>query len=142
MWRLKASLIATILVAILSVPGWGQTLMLFGGDSHKVYLGDLTSSKFDKDSVWNQFGEHGNPFNTNCIWNNFGPYGGEFSNDSPFNEFASNPPVIVDVKGNFYGYFTANRFYKKRTTIEPLLKILDNNKMIRANLDKFRDGMP
>ena len=139
---MKAKLIALILVAILTVPGLGQTLMLFGGDNHKIYLGSLTSSKFDQDSVWNQFGEHGNPFNTNCIWNDFGPYGGGFSNHSPFNEFASNPPVIVDGKGNFYGYFTANRFYNKRTTIEPLLKILDNNKMIRANLDKFRDGMP
>ncbi len=91
-----------------------QTLMIFGGEDHDVYLGNLNTSKFDSNSIWNEFGNYGNRFSSDCIWNQFGTYGNEFSQYSPFNKFASDPPVLVDKDGHFYGYLTANEYHNKR----------------------------
>jgi hypothetical protein len=81
--------------------GRAQKLMLFGGRDHKTYLGCLNCSKFDTDSVANEFGPHGSAFETDSIFNRFGDFGSPYSDYSPCNRFASDPPVIVDPRGNF-----------------------------------------
>ncbi|HYE46411.1 MAG TPA: hypothetical protein VEA44_11640 [Caulobacter sp.] len=45
-------------------------ILIFGGDDHKEFLGCLTCSEFDGQSVWNKFSTHGweNGFGT---WNKF-----------------------------------------------------------------------
>jgi len=100
-------------------------LLLFGGRGHDVFLGCLNCGEFDSASVWNEFGTHGSTFSDVSIWNKFGTYGSEFSDESPWNRFGQNPPVIVDRSGGFYGYFTANRFFPKRTTIPAFVRLLD-----------------
>lgn len=104
----------------------GQTLLIFGGDNHDVYLGCLNCSKYDSSSIWNKYGDHGSKYNSECIWNKYGDYGGKYSSNSPFNKYASNPPVLVDREGNFYGYFTADKYHSKRTTNKLALLIIEN----------------
>jgi hypothetical protein len=61
--------------------------------------------------VLNEFGSHGNTFSTESIWNSFSDYGSSFSDLGVCNSFATNPPVIVDDKGSYYGRLTLNEFH-------------------------------
>ena len=122
--KLKSLLVA--LFAFLCLNASSQTLMIFGGRDHDVYLGNINTNKFDSNSIWNKFGTYGNKFNSKCIWNKYGTYGGSYSEYSPFNRFSQHPPVIVDADGNFYGYFTANTTKAKRTNYRLALIIIDN----------------
>jgi hypothetical protein len=119
----------------------GVAFLLFGGRDHTVYLGCLNCSKYDSDSIWNRFGNYGSRFSDTSIWNRFGTYGSKFNDESPWNTFGRNPPVVVDHDGNFYGYFTANQFFQKRTTIPSLLQLLDNYESVMENLDNVIDSM-
>jgi len=85
----------------------GEDVLIFGGDNAKEYLGCLSCNEFSSDSVFNEFSRYGwqNGFAT---WNPFGKFKNPFSSDSACNEFASNPPKLVDRKGNFYGFLTIN----------------------------------
>ena len=93
-----------------------QTLLIYGGKNHKTYLGCMNCGKYENSSIWNAYGDNGSKYNANSIWNKYGNYGGQYSQDSPFNQYASNPPILVDSEGNFYGYFTANKYHEKRAT--------------------------
>jgi hypothetical protein len=102
-----------------------QAILIFGGDDHKVFLGCLNCDKFSSNSIWNTYGNFGSKFNNTCIWNKFGDYGGKYGDQSPFNKYASHPPVLVDNDGNFFGYFTADKFKDKRTDSKLALFIID-----------------
>ncbi len=91
-------------------------LLLFGGEGHKTFLGCLNCNKFDSASVANQFGTHGNKYNAESIFNSFGEFGSKYSNYSPCNSYASDPPVIVDREGNYYGRLSVNRYNQSRNT--------------------------
>jgi hypothetical protein len=84
-------------------------LLLFGGTSHKDFLGCLNCDQFDSDSVWNNMSTYGfgNSFGK---WNRYGEYGNAFSATSPCNAYATSAPVVVDDAGGFYGYFTINAY--------------------------------
>ena len=73
------------------------------------------------------------------IWNEYGKYGSEHSNYSPFNEYASNPPVIVDKQGNFYGYFTVNKFKSKRANFDLVNIIYEYYEEIREDVGEWYD---
>jgi hypothetical protein len=91
-------------------PAAQTELLLFGGDGHKVFLGCLNCSKFDGASVLNEFGQHGSKFSSESIFNQFGEYGSPYSTHSACNAYATDPPVIVDRSGNYYGRLTVNRY--------------------------------
>jgi hypothetical protein len=93
----------------LSVPAPGP-LLIFGGEGHQTFLGCLTCSEFDADSVHNEFGTYGNEFNPTSIRSEFGQFGSEFSNFSACNPYAGDPPVVVDRKGGYHGRLTLNEF--------------------------------
>lgn len=44
---------------IISVEVSAQTLLIFGGDNHDVYLGCLNCNKYESGSIWNKYGENG-----------------------------------------------------------------------------------
>jgi hypothetical protein len=119
-----------VFVALLltPLPLASQTpqLLLFGDREHNTFLGCLNCNPLDGTSVCNRFGSFGSQFSATSIWNQLSPYGSQFSPRSPWNRFASEPPVIVDRDGGFYGYFTANQFYPKRTAIPFFLGLLNN----------------
>jgi hypothetical protein len=122
----KRKLFSLLIGLLLSLSVKAQTLLIFGGDKHDVFLGCLNCNKYESSSIWNKYGENGSKYNSESIWNKYGTYGGKYSYYSPFNKYATSPPVIVDSKGNFYGYFTTNKYNSKRTTNELALLILDN----------------
>lgn len=118
-----------------------QTLYIYGGEDHDVYLGKLNASKYDSESIWNEYGTYGSEYNTNSIWNEYGTYGSEYSSYSPFNSYASYPPVIVDAEGNFYGYFTANKYKSKRANFELVKIICEYYELIREDVGKWYDKL-
>lgn len=95
---------------------------IYGGISHKTYLGCLTCNSTDSLSIWNSngiFGKNPNVLNMeNNIWNLLSPFGLKTNDLSPWCPTAQNPPAIVNLNGDFYGYFTANINKDKRTKIE------------------------
>ena len=109
-------------------------LYIYGGSGHKDFLGVINGSKSGQYSIWNALGTYGNKFQTNSIWNQYGQYGSQFSNYSPFNQFATEPPVIVDSNGNFYGYFTINQTLNNRATFSLAVIIYDNFELIREDV--------
>lgn len=136
MKKLMLAMFAAVLAfAIHGAP----VLKIFGGEGHEVFLGELNTSQFSAKSIWNQFWTYGSQFNSNSIWNQFSQYGSDFSQYSPFNEFASNPPVVVDGDGNFYGYLTINETHPKRATFKLALRMYDYYKLIREDVGKWAD---
>ena len=100
-------------------------LLLFGGDSHKIFLGCLNCGQYDSGSICNKYGQQGSKYNSDSIWSKYGNYGSKYSNQSPWNRYASEPPAIVDKEGNFYGYLTANQYNSKRTQIKLYVQLSD-----------------
>lgn len=115
---------------IISTSAIGQTMHLYGGKNHDVYLGCLNCNNYDSDSIWNEFGTYGSSYNSKSIWNSYGTYGSSYNSDSPWNSYGSNPPVVVDKSGNFYGYFTVNRYKDKRADFGLANTIYENYKDI------------
>ncbi|ATA90849.1 hypothetical protein CGC56_00860 [Capnocytophaga canimorsus] len=114
-----------------------QTLHIYGGKDHDVYLGCLNCDNYNSDSVWNEYGKYGNSYNSNSIWNEYGNYGGGYSDTSPWNRYANNPPVIVDKQGNFYGYFTINEYKDKRANFDLALYLYEYYDMIRKDVGEW-----
>ena len=83
--------------------------LLFSAESPPVFLGKITTSTFDSQSIFDEFGTYGSPFRSNSIWNEFGSYGSRFASYSPWNKFSSSSPFIVknDV---VIGRLAANEF--------------------------------
>jgi len=94
------------IIAANQVPA--TKLMLFGGIDHRTYLGCLNCGQYAADSVTNAAGAFGNPYNAASIFDPSGDFGSSYSMYSVCNPLASDPPVIVDDAGNFYGRLTVN----------------------------------
>ena len=104
----------TITFCLLAGIAGAQELLLYGGEDHDEFLGCLNCSEYDSDSICNEYGK-GSEYNSDSIFNEYGTYGSEYSSSSPWNEYTSSDsvPVLVDLSGNFYGYFTINRYRSK-----------------------------
>jgi hypothetical protein len=64
-------------------------LNIYGGSSHKVYLGCVNCDDYNTNSIWNENGTYGNSYNANSIWNDYGTYGSDYSQYSPWNAYAT-----------------------------------------------------
>ena len=84
-------------------------LMLFGGSGHDIYLGCLSCPASSTDSVYNTFGSYGSQYSTTSIMNQYSDFGSQYSNASACNPYASDPPVVVDDRGNYFGRLTVNQ---------------------------------
>ena len=132
--------ILVIIVAVFSFNlAYGQTFLIYGGEDHDVYLGKLNASEYDSESIWNEYGRFGSKYNSNSIWNEYGRYGSAYSSYSPFNEYATYPPIIVDSQGNFYGYFTLNKYKPKRANLDLVNIICAYFEEIREDVDEWYD---
>lgn len=85
-------------------------LMIFAGANHGTYLGCLNCSEYATDSVLNKYGPSGSPYSTESIFNHYGQFGSKYSTKSACNPYATDPPVIVDGNGAYYGRLTLNRY--------------------------------
>jgi len=90
-----------------------QKLMIFGGQDHRTYLGCLNCSDYASDSVSNEYGEHGSRYSSASIWNHYNEFGSAYSNFGACNAYATDPPVIVDSEGSFYGRLTLNQYHSQ-----------------------------
>jgi len=80
------------------------------------YLGKISSSTIDSDSIMNSIGRYGSSISSTSIFNEIGRYGGKISRMSPFNDIASSPPKIF-VGNTFIAYLTTNSL--KRPRVDP-----------------------
>jgi hypothetical protein len=133
--------IAIFLLLILSsaTTSHCQTFYLYGGQNNDEYLGCLNCNNYDKNSIWNEYGAYGSSYNSKSIWNKYGTYGNEYNAKSPWNAYGSNPPVIVDKEGNFYGYFTVNEYNTNRADFGLALTIYKYYDLIRDDVSKWYD---
>ena len=104
-----------------------EKLMLYGGSDHEEYLGCLSCSKYELDAITNKYGTYGNRYALNSIWNVYGLYGSKYSPYSWRNPYATHPPVILDEAGNIYGYFTVNKYFPNRVSMNWLEKVFGIN---------------
>jgi hypothetical protein len=118
-----------------------QTLYIYGGREHDVFLGCLNGSKYDSNSIWNEYGQYGNKYNTNSIWNSYGTYGNKYNDLSPWNEYAAYPPVLLDQQGNFYGYFTRNKYKNKRADFKLVTTIYTYYDLIAKDVKAWYDKL-
>jgi hypothetical protein len=116
-FAISALSVAVMSLGIFAIPDHAQVatvrghkVMIFGGEDHKIYLGCLSCNEYASDSVLNEYGSHGSPYESESIFNRYGEYGSRYQSYSACNPFASDPPVIVDEDGNYYGRLTINKF--------------------------------
>lgn len=102
-------------------------IMLFGGYNHATYLGCLNCSTSALDSVFNEYGSYGSPYGFNSIFNHYSQFGSAYSMYSPCNPYASDPPVIVDDAGTFYGRLTINSYNSEATHNLDILRWLEGS---------------
>jgi hypothetical protein len=90
--------------------GTSTDLLVFGGDGHKTFLGCFNCSEYDASSLFNKYGEYGSAYSSTSIFNKYSDFGSKFSVYSACNAYASDPPVVVDRNGTFYGRLTLNAY--------------------------------
>lgn len=111
-------LIAAFTVAMLSLaaaPAHAQSAaevcaMLDGAiviNDDGDYLGRI-ADEYDRESIFNEYGEYGSPYRTDSIWNEYGANGSEYRQGSAFNPYTRNPPVIIK-GGRAIAYLSVNK---------------------------------
>ena len=113
-------------------------LLFFSGQNRDKFLGCLTCSEYDSNSVCNGYGPYGNEYSASGMWNEYAGFGNEYLPDSPWNEYSSSNsvPVLVDSEGKFYGYFTINEYRADAVKFSANLKQWFNS--ADGNLEKVR----
>jgi hypothetical protein len=91
-----------------------------------VFLGKLTSNKFDSETIFNRFGPYGNKFAQNTFLNKFSSYGSQFSQLSAYNRMATSPPMIYK-DGSFVAYLTKNTKFSPRVDPEEIFDWASRN---------------
>ena len=94
----------------------GKEILVFGGEGHKTFLGCLTCSEYDTSSLYNKYGNFGSSYSATSIFNRYSEFGSAYSSHSACNKYASDPPVLVDRGGNFYGRLTMNKYHGEAIT--------------------------
>lgn len=124
----------TLVVLSLSHAIRPDELYLYGGRNQDVYLGCVTCGCYEAQSIWNSVGIYGSKNGAQSIWNEYGIYGSDYSSESAFNENATDPPVMKDAAGNFYGYLTLDRFKQGRMENDLFLQVYEHYKEIREDV--------
>ncbi len=127
------------LIMTFETTTYAQILHLYGGSNHDEYLGCLNCNSYDKNSIWNEYGAYGNSYYSKSIWNKYGTYGNEYNSNSPWNAYGTNPPIVVDQEGDFYGYFTVNKYKTKRAVFDLALIMYKYYDLIRDDVSKWYD---
>lgn len=73
------------------------------------FLGRISSSKYDSDSIMNEYGPYGSRYSLTSIFNPYSMYGSPYSTLSPFNRYTGTPPKVF-LNDIFIGYLTLNEY--------------------------------
>jgi hypothetical protein len=87
----------------------GSELLVFGGNGHHVFLGCLSCSKYETDSVFNTYGTYGSRLSPESLLNPHSDYGSRDSPHGACSPYATDPPVVADRAGRHYGRLTMNK---------------------------------
>lgn len=79
--------------------------------------------------MFRQNGQHGPGGLGDNIWSSMGHFGTSYGDYSPWNSTASDPPVIVDAQGKYYGRFVvlsrhSSFGHSERTKVPELVRVL------------------
>ena len=85
------------------------SLLLFPLTASAEYLGNLSASEFDPNSIANPYGA-GSPYSSNSVTNEFSLYGSPFSSQSASNPYATDAPRLYDQQGNYRGKLSTNPY--------------------------------
>jgi hypothetical protein len=80
---------------LVSGPALAAPPYIVDGETGK-YLGNLSTNRYDPNSVSNPYGRYGSRYSPDSINNPYGQYGSRYSPDSARNPYALSPPVIAD----------------------------------------------
>ncbi|MBD2299879.1 hypothetical protein [Nostoc sp. FACHB-190] len=58
------------------------------------FLGNVSSDRFDDQSICNPYGTYGSKYQEMSLWNKYGDYGSPYSNVSAYNSRAQYPPIL------------------------------------------------
>lgn len=116
-------IVAALALSSAAVPrsAIATELLVFGGPNHRTFLGCISCSEYDSDSILNEYGPHGSRYSSESIHNHYSEYGSPYSSYSACSRYASDPPVIVDGEGGFYGRLTLNKYHAQATKNRTLL---------------------
>lgn len=124
----KVLFMAVLAAAVTLMSPSGSTaqdkIMIFGGPGHDTYLGCLSCSDYSTESVFNEFSQFGSSYSTNSIYNSFSRFGSQFSKFSACSRTASDPPVIVNQDGDYYGRLTINNSHPDQISSREILSWL------------------
>ncbi|MFD2603301.1 hypothetical protein [Flavobacterium suzhouense] len=81
------------------------------------FLGKLSLSKYDLESISNDYGLYGSRYSLSSIKNPYGLYGSIYGLQSPNNPYSLSPPHIY-LRGVKCGYLTKNK-YKLGNNLDP-----------------------
>jgi hypothetical protein len=107
--KVRAILLALFVAALPSSAAVAQAtpILIFGGTDHREFLGCVNCDELDDASVWNDISQYG-WHNSIGKWSDVGEYGSSIGSYSACNDLSSDPPVLVDRRGNFYGRLSTN----------------------------------
>ena len=71
--------------------------------------------------MFNHNGPNGSPYSSTSILNHFGDFGSKYAAYSVCNPYSSDPPVVVDSNGRYYGRFSVNQYGPARINDGKLL---------------------
>ena len=100
--------ILLVFFAFIALTLNAQRILIYGGEDNEVFLGILNAPPSDSKSIWNEYSEYGNKYNSESIWNAYGTYGSEYNSYCPWNEYSSSSPILLDSSGNYYGKFNSS----------------------------------
>ena len=118
---LLLGLIASLALASPRASAQNTALLLFDGETGRVFAGCLNCSRYDTAAVCNRYGEFGSRYQKRSIWNRYGTFGSRYQTSSPWNRYGQGLRV-VDPDGNYYGVFGIGSLGTSRLEIVAALR--------------------
>ena len=95
-------------------------------DPQNTFLGSITNSRFDQNSIINIYSPYGSKYSQTCIFNQYCPFGGQYGQYSPLNQYSQNPPKIIK-NGQFVAWLSINQYLSgKRVDAKEFFKWLSS----------------
>ena len=105
----KFALAAIMFLEAGNASSQSQDILIMGGSSQEEFLGCLSCSEYDPNSVWGQYGRFSWQ-NKYGVWNRYGQHANPYGQNSACNQHSRNGPSLVDRAGNFYGRLSVNQY--------------------------------
>ncbi|RCJ22953.1 hypothetical protein A6770_29070 [Nostoc minutum NIES-26] len=117
----QTALILVLTVGFLSVttPSKAQSLSDLDGNAFLAnpstgqFLGNVSSDRYDDESICNSYGTYGSRYEELSVLNNYGDYGSRYSNYSAYNPRAQYPPFLYLKNGQPLAVVSVNSNWER-----------------------------